>query len=501
MKFNKLFAIGRTGDYLALLAGAALTLAFAPFHLFPIAILSPALLLGTWLSVTPQRAFRRGFLYGLGFFGTGVYWVYISIHTYGDAPVWLAGIITIGFICILALFSAMTGFILNYYFPTKNKSKILCAFPAIWVLLEWIRGFIFTGFPWLLLGYSQVYSPLKGYAPLLGVLGISLITLFSSSLIVFTLLNRTRKKRHIAYYCLSGLVFIWLVGACLNLITWTKPLGEPIQVSLVQGNIAQTLKWSPDAILPTLKHYEALTKQHWDSRIIIWPEAAIPIMLQDAASFVEMMAIQARQHQTTIISGIPIKADGKPGYYNALIALGNDEGFYLKQHLVPFGEYVPIAVLPKLLNALNIPMSNFIPGPPNFTPLSVAGIPIASFICYEIAYAEYPLLGNPHIGLLLVVSNDAWFGHSIALAQHLEIAQMRALESQRPVLFIGNSGITAMISPHGNIQSKAPPYQVDVLTDKVQARSGFTPWQRYKTDPLFLILIAMLMVAIRQRKT
>lgn len=501
MKFAHRFKTEMMSNLLALLSGAMLTLAFAPFSLFPLAIFSLAILLTLWLKASPKKAFLLGFLFGIGSFSTGVYWVFISIHTYGNASVLLAGIITGGFIGILALFPAVVGFLLNRYFPYNNDSKILFAFPALWLIIEWVRSWIFTGFPWLSLGYSQIHSPLKGYATIFSVYGVSLAVLFSSGFFVNIIIKLRQRSYQSAMMNVGLLCSLWIIGALLSFFTWTTPKGEPIQVSLVQGNISQDIKWSNDQILPTLKHYQDLTNAHWDSKIIVWPEAAIPLPLQNAAEYLSQLANDAEQHKATVITGIPTRHNTKDTYYNAIIAIGSSYSYYLKQKLVPFGEYTPF---PKLLSALlghfNIPMSDMIPGEEPVKPLLAQGLKIAAFICYEIAFPQLVNQRDKDINLLLTVSNDAWFGHSIASAQHLEMAQMRALELGRPLLFVSNTGLTAIVKPNGNIQSSIPPYQSAVLTDKIQPMFGKTIWQKRGMDGIFIVTIVLLISAMRLQK-
>ncbi|MHB1949218.1 MAG: apolipoprotein N-acyltransferase [Gammaproteobacteria bacterium] len=486
---------------LALVAGALLTLAFAPFHLFPLAIISPAILLSIWLKSSTRQAFWRGWLFGVGLFTTGVYWIYISVHTFGNASAFFAILVTGALIGILALFPAMNGYFLNRFFPNNNTTKILCAFPAIWVLLEWLRTWIFSGFPWLFIGTSQIISPLKGYAPIFSVYGVSLAALLSSALLVNTVIEFKRSHQRHAYFNLAGLALIWIVGGCLSTIAWTQPTDKQIKVSLVQGNIAQDLKWSPEHVQPTLDRYVELTQPHWDSQIIVWPESAIPVPFQTAADFLNSMAYKAKEHQSTFITGIPMKAPKSESYYNSVIALGNGGGVYAKRLLVPFGEYIPMrSSLGHILDLLHVPMSDFIPNTDPMRPIEANGVKIATFICYEIAYPEQVLLRDGNIDLILTVSNDAWFGHSIAQSQHLEMAQMRALEMGRPVLFASNDGITAIINARGKIQARAPQYQSYVLTGEVQTVKGKTPWQTIAMDPILMILVGLLIVAIVRRK-
>lgn len=488
------------GSILSFIAGALLTFAFAPFKIFPLAILSPALLLACWLNVSPIRAFWRGYFFGIGLFATGVYWVFISIHTFGNAPAWLATVITIGFVFILALFPAINGYVLNRFF-INNKTKIIYIFPVLWVFFEWIRSWIFSGFPWLFLGYSQINSPLKGYAPFLSVYAVSLAVVLTSALVVMIFLGLKEKNKKLIYFSVIGIILIWALGAILNLISWTKPVGKPVQISLVQGNIPQELKWVPDHVKPTLKLYQTLTEQHWDSKIIIWPEAAVPIPFQDAKDYLNHIASQALKHHTTVITGIFIKAPVNNDYYNSVVALGQGFGIYLKQRLVPFGEFTPMKVyLGKLLNFFDIPMSDVASGGGKPQPLIIGDIKIGVFICYEIAFPEQVRYQDGDIGMLLTVSNDAWFGHSIAQAQHLEMAQMRALELGRPILFVSNNGMTAFIDPSGKIHSEAPPFEQVVLTASMQPMQGKTPWQRYGMDPILLILIIGLILGWKRRE-
>lgn len=501
MNFKKIFTRPRFRDAIALLAGALLTLSFAPFEIYPLAVLSPAVLLYLWLDISPKRAFFRGWLYGVGLFSTGVYWVFTSIHLYGNASGFLAAFITGGFVAILALFPAINGYLLNRYFPTTNRAKLILAFPASWVALEWIRTQIFTGFPWLLIGYSQTNSPLKGFAPVASVLGISLAVVISAGLLIDIVIRLKQKDFRTVYFNLTAFALIWATGGYLSFMSWTKPFGAPVKVSLVQGSIPEQMKWSSDMLKTTIDRYVDLSKNHWDSQIIIWPESALPIAMQSVEDLLNNIDATAKKHHTTFITGIPVKVPDEDTYYNAVVALGDGHGYYLKRRLVPFGEYVPFdKLLHHMLDILNIPMSNFVPGKNTPEPLQVGKLKISAFICYEIAFPELVVSRDKNINMLLTVSNDAWFGDSIAQPQHLEMAQMRALEMQRPILFVSNDGITAVIDANGNIQSKAPQHVPYVLTDTVQGMKGKTPWQEGVMDPLLLTLIGLFVAAFFLRK-
>ena len=453
------------------------------------------------LTVSVKRAFWLGYLFGIGLFGAGIYWVFISVHLFGDIPNSLAAIITGGLIAVLALFPATVCGVCNRYFPQQNTTKIILAFPAIWVFSEWVRSWIFTGFPWLFLGYSQTNSPLKGYAPILSVYGVSLAVLVSASLIVNALIQLQHKRYKDCYFHVFILFLIWIVGASLSYIPWTKPVGRPISVSLIQGNVPQTIKWSPDHINLSLERYASLTDSAWGKdKLIIWPESAIPMPLLDAEEFIETLDKKAKETGSHLIVGIPIQTANKDGYYNALVTLGEEKQVYLKRRLVPFGEYTPFQNwLERIFTYMNIPTSNLVPGKFDQQPLNINHVKILASICYEITFPDLIKSQDKTLGFLLTVTNDAWFGESAAQAQHLQMAAMRAIEMGRPVIFASNDGITAIIGPKGKIEAAAPPRKTFVLNASVQPMHGLTPWMKNGMDPILFILICFIFVAVRSK--
>lgn len=486
-------------DVAAVALGASLTLAFAPFELFPLAVIAPAGLLALWSHVSPRRACWLGFLFGVGLFTSGTYWIFISIHEYGDVNNYLTLLITMGFISILSGYPALVGYLTNRFFPLDKTPNLLCAFPTIWVTAEWIRSWLLTGFPWLFLGYSQTHAPLKGYAPLLGVYGVSLAVALTSALAVLSYRQYKQKNYYSFYLSLFAITFIWISGSLLNLINWTVPVGKPLSVSLVQGNIPQSLKWSPEHIQLSLSRYKELTepelKKH---RVIIWPEAAIPLPLHTASKYVDSLDEKANINGANIIFGIPMKATEGDGYYNAIVSLGKNRNVYLKRRLVPFGEYVPFQrYVARLFDFMNVPMSNLVPGQIKQQPFEIENVKILPSICFEITVPELMRTSDESIGVLLTVTNDAWFGKSIAQAQHLQMGEMRALEFKRPVLFVSNDGITAIIGPDGNIVDAAPTHQIAVLNGNVQPRNGLTPWTFFGADPLLSLLLTLIFLARR----
>lgn len=482
---------------IALICGALLTLAFAPWQWYPLAIISPAIFLYTLLHATPKQGFWRGFLFGFGLFGSGISWVYISIHVFGNTPIFLSTLLTGLFVAVLALFIATQCWALCRYFPANTLSKLLLVFPTLWVLQEWTRSWFLTGFPWLYVGYTQMTSPLRGYAPLFSVYGLTFLTILTSAMLIAILI--TKRKRW--YLLISGIVALWGLGVLLTPIQWTQSLNGPITTSVVQGNIAQELKWDPKQFAQTMRTYYDMSAPHWDSRLVVWPEAAIPILPSYIPGYLNQLNSKALMNHATLITGIPVQ-DLAGRYYNAMESMGTDHGSYYKRHLVPFGEYVPLEnLLRGIISFFNLPMSNFSSGPMHQTTLHVGTTTLAPYICYEIAYPMLVRADFPKANLILTISDDSWFGRSIAQPQHLQMAQMRSLETGRDQIFSTNDGTTALIDAKGRIIESIPPFTATVLNGKVQPMYGTTPWIWYGDYPLLALFVVFLLFAWFRQKS
>lgn len=439
-------------------------------------------------------------MFGLGLFGVGASWVYISIHEFGNTPAVVAGIITFLFVFILASLIGLTGAVFRRFF-THHLLHTAIAFPALWVLQEWLRSWIFSGFPWLLLGYSQINSPLAGYIPVLGEYGVSFLVTLISALLFLT--SHVGKRFG---YCLLVMLVILSGGASLRQVNWTQPASDKwYSAALIQGNVPQEMKWNADYLDKTLRTYLTMTRTVWDKDIIVWPESAIPTAYQYAIDFINELGQEAKRTNTALIIGIPVEqqnpGDANSYFYNSLMVLGKGEGTYYKRHLVPFGEYLPLKKwLHGLIGFFNIPMSDFIPGEMPQPNLRVLGLAVAPFICYEIAYGNVVRQNLPAAELLVITSNDSWFGNSLAPWQHLEIGQFRSLQTGRYQLFASNSGITAIIDPQGRIVDRIPQFIEAVLIGKVQARTGVTPWVKWGSAPVILfILLIVAIIYIKNR--
>ena len=482
---------------LAFGAGAATVSAFAPFSLYPLAILGPLLLFLLWLNSTPLQAFREGWFFGLGLLGFGVFWLRISIDQFGNLGTLTAILITLAFITIIATYYGLVG-----WFAVRFSARIqqqLILFSSFWVFFEWIRGWFLTGFPWLALGYSQIDSPLGALAPLIGVYGVSLAVTTSSALLVWCLQGSIRQL----LVASGGLILIWGMGYLLQGHQWTHPAGEPIRVSMIQGNVAQHLKWKKDSFVPTLELYARLTRDNWQSDLIIWPETAVPAFAhQVERSFLQPMEEQAMKHKRVLLIGIPIWQQEENRYFNAMLVLGEDtptgeRQAYYKRHLVPFGEFMPLqSLLRPLIDWLQIPMSDFSAGESTKPLLQMAGYAAGISICYEDAFGEEVIEALPEAAFLINASNDAWFGDSLAPHQHLEIARMRALESGRYLLRSTNTGISALISADGEIVKRSPAFQQHVLSGDIIPLTGLTPYARFGNWLTISVISIVLLVLI-----
>jgi apolipoprotein N-acyltransferase len=460
----------KPSDGLALVAGAIMTRAFAPYDSLSASFISLTILFVLW-DRFPRRIIWQSWLYGVGLFATGTYWMVISIHEFAHVVLWLAVLLTCLFVCCMALFVALFGWIAGK--RSSNEGwNFLFFYPVIWVAMEWCKGWMFTGFPWLTVGYSHLTTLLSGYAPVLGVYGVSLVFALTVGAIALIVNRQDADKRAI-----SMLVVIWGGAVALSPISWTQESDETMQVSMVQGNISQDQKWLPEQQWPTLKMYRDYTLKEWQSDLIIWPETAIPaIYHQVESTYLTKLEKQAKDNQSVVIAGLPLIKSEK--YYNGLVAIGDESRqFYDKIHLVPFGEYMPFpSILSPLLEVLSIPMSDFRSGQNNQPLIDVKGISLAMTICYEDVFGEEMIKMLPEADVLVNLSNDAWFGDSLAPHQHLQMAQMRALETGRYLLRSTNTGITAIINPYGHIEKQMEQFKQGVLQGKVTVMSGTTPY-------------------------
>ena len=479
---------------LALIAGASIFLGFSPYGLWYVAFLGLLLFAALW---RPNFNAKQGFLlalaFHLGMFGTGVHWLYVSIHTHGEVPAPLAVFFTAGFALFMALMSSLPWLLSGVF---KNASRMV-AFPALYLLGEWVRGWMLTGFPWLYLGQAHLNTPLAGWTSVIGVLGTGFTLAITAALLVCML---TQRRPTLLIAQAVTLTVLWGGGGALNKIEWTQPLPNPLSAALVQPNIALADKWNPSKSLDILDVLTNQSASHWGGNLVIWPEAAIPFVGDDARFHLNELANRAESTNSAFISGYLTYDEQKDRFFNAIGGIGNAEGEYLKQRLVPFGEYVPLeSYLRGLMRFFDLPMSIISTGIANQSPLTISQnnqtYIAAPAICYEIAYPILVADLAKQANLIITLSNDAWFGESIGPWQHAEIAQTRALENRKPVLRVTNNGITASIDHRGNVVDALPQFQASALRTEITGMSGTTPFNNYGNWPILFAAVCTLVVA------
>ena len=477
---------------IALISGAIFSFALAPFHWWWLAILSPALLYAVLHQKTAKQAFAIGLSYGFGLWFVGAFWLYTSIHVYGDTNAFLSVVMIVIMALLMGLFTAFQAWLYRRFFP---ETPLTCA--PIWVLFEWAKTWVFTGFPWLFAGYAFTERLLDNYAPLFGVYAVSFVVILLACALVETL----RRK-----YAWAFISFLFVVGAwAVSFIQFVEEKPEkPLSVSLIQGNIPQDLKWLTEYQVKTLEIYAELSRSEWGRDLIVWPESSIPLFQTDIEPFLKALDEQGKTTDTAWVTGIPYwdleesQQHGYPMYYNAMMASGSDaSGLYKKQRLVPFGEYIPLSgflswVLPALQNDPS--MSGFSRGDRDQQPFSIKGKHLAAAICYEVAYPNLTRRNATNSDFLVTVSNDAWFKGTAGPLQHLQMVQMRAKENGRWFIRATNTGVTAFINHQGQIVKQAPMDERAVLRGELPAMQGQTLYNRLSDWPILIFSLLLLIV-------
>jgi len=470
--------------------GAVAVAAFGDWPLFPLPLLALAALAWLWRRApSPRAAAALGFVFGLGHFLVGVSWVYVSLHDFGGLPAPIAGLATIIFCVILAAYPAAVGWV-QAKLAAPVAVRLMLVIPAAWALAEWLRGWIFTGFPWLALGYSQLDGPLAGFAPVVGVFGVSFLAAAVAG--AFLALFVARGAARVVAIATIGAIVAG--GWALRAIDWTTPYGEPLDVALLQGNIPQELKFVPGRYQATLDTYARLAGST-KARMVVLPETAIPRFLHDVDPvYLETLTAPIAARGGDVLVGVPV-LDQARRYYNAVVSFGaSPQQMYAKSHLVPFGEFVPTG-FGWLVAMMRIPLGEFARGAPDQQPLAVAGQRVAVNICYEDAFGEQIIRQLPAATLLVNASNVAWFGDSLAPAQHLRIARTRAIETGRYMLRATNTGVTAIVAPDGAVAGRLPSFTEGVLEGRVRGRTGATPYAAAGNTPVVLVCLVILAAA------
>ena len=481
---------------LAVVAGVLNALSFAPFDWWPLCLLSIAILFSLWLSSSRSAATWYGFVFGLGMFGLGISWMYVSIHTFGGMPAVIAGLCVLLLVMIMSLFPAVTGLVQGYFSSRSMSARTILIMPATWLMFEWLRGWIFTGLPWLTTGYAMLDTPLAGLAPVGGVYLVSILTLITAGVVVALIINLSLGNLLLSLLLALG----WITGWQISGARWTQPEGEKISVAIIQNNVPLMLKWDSSRSNQIVADYLEQSARHQDVDLVVWPEAAVPDYLDRIPEEVWRII---REHPADFIFGVLYrkKFDGEWKYFNSIAAVNHQVTLYNKQHLVPFGEYFPLKwLIQPVVDMLDIPMSDFSRWQQPQGTLHVAGNSFAASICYEDAFPEVWRSQVAASGILINVSEDMWFGDSLAPHQRLQMARFRSLESGRPMIRSSNNGLSSVISWKGEVTAIAPQFVKTVVTARVQPRTGMTPYMLYGNYPALILAVVLLLLGLFGRR-
>ena len=459
---------------LNLLSGMAFTLSFAPFEYAYLAILALVVLFLSWQQASAWQAAVRGYFFGLGMFSLGVTWVFVSIFFYGNASLFASALLSELFAAFWALFPALVGYLSVRLNPQKQP-RLFWLMPFLWILSEYVRGdLLLNGFPWLQIAYSQVNTFYAGFMPLLGVYGTGFLVALTATMIAYAI---TFKQHEIPLSL--AILAIAVSGCSLKHIQWTKKIGKPFQVTLVQGNISQDEKWQEGNLVKTLLLYQQMTYNHWDSRVIIWPETSIPAYLSQVdTAFLSPLEQDAKKHHTDVIVSL-LEKEATGAVFNSALVLGENRSVYRKNHLLPFGEYMPLQPLSGwVLNSIGIRLDDFTAGGAAQPLQKAADYAFTTSICYEDAFGKEAIRQLENAHYLVNLTNDGWFGRSFEPHQHLQMARMRAIETGRYLLRATNTGLTAIIAPNGQVLKQAPLFETVTVTENIFPMSGLTPYAR-----------------------
>ena len=471
-------------------AGALIILAFAPWSWYPIAILALALVLPSWLKNTPKQAFKLGYLFGFSYSLGSSYWIYYSLHDYGQAPVFLATLSAILLAAILSLFFASLASLMSYYRRYPAICIYLLVFPILWIVMEWGRSVLLVGFPWNLLGQTLVDSPWRGILPIFGILGGSALVAICAGSVVYFFVLKGRGKMILA----SFLVVLLSASAALQSVEWTQATDGSLKVSVIQANIPQKLKFDRPYFEKLMNRYLSLSEQQMNTDLILWPETAIPIYADMFDKQIASLREQFDKKNTVLMTGIFYRDKEQGRRYNSLMNI-NDNRFYHKQRLVPFGEYIPMRSLLEVFSKwIIIPMSDLHSA--DMTPvLDVSDYTAGISICYEVAFADDVTDSLPMADFLINISNDSWFGDSSAPYQMLQMARVRAAENERFMVRATNTGISAIIDHQGRIIEYGELFEIETINHEIEIREGVTPYAQWRNIPILLWVIASFLIA------
>lgn len=489
---------------LLIISGAISALAFAPFYLSFAIVVSFIILHQILYPINKEikkiHLIIYGYMFSLSFYNLHINWVFYSLYKIIHTPLVLAFFAHALFTFFLATYTALTIFIFIKIKTKFSIFNILLLFPSIWVLLEWLRGWFLTGFSWGSVGLTQSDNLIfKGLYPVLGEYGVSFVIISISGGFFYLINNMLYKQNRIfkiknffvLIYLFVILVLLWIIKDK----EYTRKFGSPITVALVQGNYSPNIKWDSDV---SLEYYKKVIKEIRADLVLI-PETAITEFLERLKKTdIDELKNSSIKNHTDLIVGIPKIIDKELHYVNAAVLLSNsNQPYYAKNHLVPYGEYIPAKeFLEPLYKFVNLPLVGYSQGGSDQEPITTRNEILAFNICYENGFGSELITSAKKATVMVNLSEMAWYGNTVARDEHLQISKVRALENQRYFVQETNNGLTAIINTKGQIQSFLPPDRQMVLKDSIQGYLGETPYQKFGNYPIIILCFLIFMITL-----
>lgn len=441
-----------------------------------------------------SQSFYTGFFFGAGFFTLGISWVFISIYLYGHLNFFVSGLITLFFIIYLSVYPALMALLYKRLALNLSLLWSCLLFSALWCLSEYVRANLMGGFPWLLLGFSQVDSPIQSLLPIFGLYGGSFFACLAATLLAGFILMPDQKR----YLWIIAFVGVLLAPDLLKHQEWATLDSPPLSVRVIQANFSMKDKWDDSVFFQLLSHYQTQlnTLLNEKNQLIVLPESAIPLPSSYISDFIDPIHLLAQTQNTAILLGtLEPNNLSEANYRNTMISLGHASGQYAKQQLVPFGEFIP-SQFKRITNWLGLPTADLISGKTNQNLIEVFNHPIATLICYELAYPKLLREQLPRAQWIVSISDDGWFGHSLAIFQHLQMARAASLLAARDQIVANNDGLSSLIDTKGHIKASLPAFHEGILKAELSPASGTTPWIDFGDTPILGFCLSIFLVAL-----
>ena len=479
----------------ATISGSLSVFSFSDISHWTIIIVAIGWFLLVLKNANKTESFWVGWFFGIGYFGSNIWWIHISIERFGIPDPLIAVSLNAIFICLLAFYFSLFGLFIKLL--SSSRVPFLLIAPIIWLIVEIARGFFLTGFPWLVVGYTQIDSPLSALLPLIGAYGVSFVVVSLAACLTSLVCSKSLIQKSVIVF---PAMLILISSHFLEKSEYTSEINDPLNISIIQGSLPFEIRWSNNSTKLILERYLELSKDEWTSDILVWPETVFTMPLDLNETEVKLLKSVSQRTNTHLILGVPFLQSPDNKIFNSILSVSESIDLYKKRKLVPFGEYFPFRKLFRnFYDTLNIPLSDFTQGPREKNKFIIKDNTIGVLICYEIAFASIVRSSLPQAELIVNLSNDSWFGRSIAAYQHLQIVRVRAAELERPIIRATNTGISAIINYKGDVIVSSEQFTAQVIDGIVKGRVGSTPYSKIGELGVAFYALALVLLVLTIR--